>query len=157
MNAVTDPAEAFFVAYEMERRAVRLYERALLVFDRTPLEALMKEILSDEREHLRRFLDLGAKTPFDCENTALLSAESAQIIFSGGLTEAHRLGAFESKEKLLSYACGQERSAISTYEGFAAQMDAQDARAQAFLCIAEEEKKHLRSLEAQLLAAAQKE
>ena len=36
-------------------------------------------------------------------------------------------------------------------------LDAPDARAQAFLCIAEEEKKHLRSLEAQLLAAAQKE
>ena len=157
MNAVTAPGEAFFIASEMERRAVRLYERALQVFENTPCEELTREILCDEREHLRRFLELGAQTPFDPDNAALLSAESAQIIFSGGLTEAHRRGAFSSPEKLLTYAMGQERAAISTYEGFAAGMDPDDPRAQAFLRVAEEENKHLRSLEAQLLAAAQKE
>jgi rubrerythrin len=136
---------------------VRLYERALTVFSAAPSAPLVREILADEREHLRRFRSFGEEAPFAPEDTALLSAESAQIIFTGGLMEAYRLGAFESDQKLLAYAMDQERAAIGVYTGFAQRLGIQDPRGQAFARIAEEEKKHLASLEAQLKNAIQKE
>ena len=37
--------EALYLASEMERRAVRLYERALLVFDRPDCQAAIRQIL----------------------------------------------------------------------------------------------------------------
>lgn len=156
MNAVTSPGEAFFVASEMERRAVRLYERALTLFSDSPCAALIRDILSQEREHFARFSSFLADTGYDAANAPLLSAESAQIIFAGGLVEAHRLGAFESPERLLRYAMDQERGAIETYGRFAALLPPGDARAPAFSCVAEEEKKHLSALETQLNASLAK-
>lgn len=152
MNAVTSPGEAFFVAAEMERRAVRLYERASALFSGTPCAALIRDILSQEREHLTRFSSFLAESGYDVNDPALLSAQSARVIFSGGLVEAHRLGAFESEASLLRYAMDQERGAIETYERFAALLAEGDGRAPAFTKIAEEEKKHLSALKAQLEA-----
>lgn len=152
MNAITSPGAAFFVAAEMERRAVRLYERASALFSDTPCAALIGDILSQEREHLARFSSFLTETGYDVSDPALLSAESARVIFSGGLVEAHRLGAFQSEKALLNYAMEQERGAIEAYERFAALMAQDDERALAFTQIANEEKKHLSALRAQLEA-----
>lgn len=158
MQTITSPSEAFFVASEMERRAVRLYERALLIFTNSDAKGAILNILAQEREHLTRFLSFQDSADAYRNNAALLSAQAAQIIFSGGLMEAHRMGAFSSPERLFEYAMTQEKGAIAAYTRFAALMPEGDERAKAFLSIADEENNHLGALESQLKAVqAQKE
>lgn len=153
MRAVCSCGEAFFVAAEMERRAIRFYERAEMLFSEGEVSGRIKSILQDERKHLARFIAFGAQTPFDAENGALLSAESASLIFAGGMTEAVRNGAFASEKALLTYAIRQEQNAINAYERFAASFDALDEQKQAFIQIANEEKRHLQDLNAALSSA----
>ena len=45
---VRDTAEALFIACEMEKRAIRLYERALAVFADGPCQEAIRAILADE-------------------------------------------------------------------------------------------------------------
>ena len=52
---VRNEGQALCVAVEMERRAIRVYERALMLAADEQVTAGIREILSDEREHLRRF------------------------------------------------------------------------------------------------------
>lgn len=134
--------QAFYTAVEMERRAVRMYERALLLFSGA-CEGLIRDILSQEREHLRRFTDMGNRCG-GFEECALLSAKAADILYSGGLIEAQRMGAFESPEGLLAYAAGEEKGAIEKYTAFAESAEGEYRKA--FLDIANEEKRHLLSL-----------
>ncbi len=152
MTRVKTAGEAFYLAAEMERRAVRLYERALLLFREPALCGRIEQILADEREHLCRFTALKDGEVPDAERGLCLSAESARILFSGGLLEAHRLGAFRDEHALLCYAARQERNAVETYRGFAGQFAENPACAQAFLRIADEEQSHLEALNAQLTA-----
>ena len=49
------------VAVEMERRAIRVYERALMLAKDPAVVEGIKEILGDEREHLRKFGEMKAK------------------------------------------------------------------------------------------------
>ncbi len=152
MTYVKTAGEAYYLAAEMERRAVRLYERALLLFDKPVLRERVAQILADEREHLRRFTALKDGEAPDAECGLCLSAESARILFSGGLMKAHRLGAFESECALLLYAAHEEQSAVEIYRGFAEQFHQNDACTQAFLSIAAEEQSHLDALNARIAA-----
>ena len=86
--------EALFIACQMEKRAIRLYERALAVFADGACQDAVRDILAEERNHLNQFSQMGADTP-DFERAQLLSAKAAGVLFSGGLTEAQRKGAFE--------------------------------------------------------------
>ena len=52
---VRGAGEALFIACEMEKRAIRLYERALALFADSPCQEAIRAILGDERNHLRQF------------------------------------------------------------------------------------------------------
>ena len=52
---IRDPGEAAYIACEMEKRAIRLYERALALFADSPCQEAIRAILGDERNHLRQF------------------------------------------------------------------------------------------------------
>ena len=53
--AVKTAGDALYIACEMEKRAVKLYERAALIWPDGPIAAAIGDMLSQEREHLRRF------------------------------------------------------------------------------------------------------
>ena len=73
---VRDTAEALFIACEMEKRAIRLYERALAVFADGPCQEAIRAILEDERRHLARFKEMGGEAS-DFVRAQLLAAQAA--------------------------------------------------------------------------------
>ena len=140
---VRDAAEALYIACEMEKRAIRLYERVLMIFSDGPCQEAIREILLDERSHLEQFSRMGAGTP-GFERAQLLSARASGVLFSGGLMEAQRKGAFDSAEKLYACAAEEEAEAVRQYGEFAASLSG--SAAAAFAAIALEEKRHLNKL-----------
>ncbi len=132
--------EAVFLACEMEKQAIRLYERALVLFRDTPSSQAVCQILAEERSHLAQFEALG-KAACSFEQAQLLSAQAAKTLYAGGLMAAQRKGAFESPCALFQYAAGEEEKAIETYSAFAEKLDGDAARA--FSTIAGEERRHL--------------
>ena len=62
------------------------------------------------------------------------------MLFSGGLMEAQRKGAFASPKALYAYAAAEEKTAIERYGDFAAQLDGDASKA--FAAIVLEEKQH---------------
>jgi len=141
---ILNAGEALFIACEMERRAIRLYERALVVFDGGPCQTAIKSILCDERRHLEQFSAMGGQTP-GFERARLLAAEGAKALFSGGLVEAQRKGAFTSPHALYAYAAEEEKEAIRYYGEFALRFGGETGVA--FFTVKAEEEKHLRRLE----------
>ncbi len=137
---IRSAGEAIFLACEMEKQAIRLYERALILFQDTPSSQAICQILAEERIHLAHFERLG-KECCSLEQAELLSAQAAKTLFSGGLMAAQRKGAFASPLSLYCYAAKEEENAIRTYTSFANALS--DEAAQAFLTIANEEKRHL--------------
>lgn len=136
--------EALFIAVEMEKRAISFYERAEMVFADAELTKTISKLRQDERAHLARFEALlGDKQDID-EEKMLLSAEADGLLFKGGLMEAARKGAFQSKEQLIAYAASQEEGAIRGYKAFA-ELSQGEAKS-AFLAIVAEEERHLRAL-----------
>ena len=142
---IQSSAEALFIAIEMEKRAVRMYERMLLLFDRQDTLLILRRLLSDEVSHLKRFQAMMGKDTLPGEEALLLSAEASGILFPGGLTEALRHGADASAEALLRFAASQEQIATETYLSFAAACTG-SARS-AFEEIAAEEGQHLVALQ----------
>ena len=136
--------EALFIAVEMEKRAISFYERAQVVFLEAELAAAIGRLQQDERAHLARFEALRGDAGEVDEEKMLLSAEADGLLFSGGLMEAARKGAFQSREALITYAAKQEEGAIRSYQSFA-RISQGEARG-AFLAIAAEEERHLRAL-----------
>ena len=136
--------EAFFTAQEMEKRAIRLYERALMLFGQEePMKSYLTSILREEKEHLRRFEHLGGAFFPSQEERALLSAKAAEALFTGGLVEAQRLG---------TYAAGEEKSSQAFYSDMASALEAagETDAVNALRTIAQEEGIHLNSLQAKL-------
>ena len=140
---VRDAEEALFIACEMEKRAIRLYERALTVFADGPCQEAIRAILTDERNHLKQFSELCLETPDD-ERARLLAAQAAGVLFPGGLVEAQRKGAFASVLGLYQYAAEEEREAAARYGAFASQLTGPASAA--FRRIETEETGHLRKL-----------
>ena len=136
---VQNAGEALYIASEMEKRAIKLYERALMLFGQGPCKEALSAILQDEKGHLASFQALGAKEP-GFEQAQLLSAQAAEVLFAGGLMEAQRKGALDSPKALYAYAAAEEKTAIARYGDFAAQLDG-DA-SQAFAAVVLEEKQH---------------
>lgn len=137
--------EALYIACQMEKRAIRLYERALAVFADGACQDAVRAILAEERNHLDQFSRMGVETP-DFERAQLLSAKASSVLFSGGLTEAQRKGAFQSVRSLYAYAASEETEAIRQYSAFASSLTG--SAASAFSSIALEEKQHLNKLNA---------
>ncbi|MBE5786896.1 MAG: hypothetical protein E7324_05065 [Clostridiales bacterium] len=140
---VRDAGEALYIACEMEKRAIRLYERALIVFGDGDCRQAIGQILSDERNHLAQFSALGAEAP-GFERAQVLAAQAADVLFSGGLMEAQRKGAFASPEALFAYAAAEEAGAVERYGQFAKQLTG--SAGEAFAAISLEEKGHYAKL-----------
>lgn len=138
---VKNAKEALYIACEMERRAIRMYERGAMVC--AHLSRLLAQFEAEERNHLSRFKEMGASLAPESrsEEGLVLSAYAAQVLFPGGLMEAERENAFADAASFLNYAAAQEAQAIKAYREFAARCRDESAR-QMFLAIAGEETAH---------------
>ncbi len=145
---VQSAQEALFIAMEMERRAINLYERAQLLSPAPDVAKALAVILRDERRHLKQFTALAGGEDAGTEQALLLSAQAAGILHPGGLIGAAREEAFADAHSLIAYAAREESTAVSRYRAFA-EACADKAR-ETFLMIAQEEEHHLAALNALL-------
>ena len=145
---VKSEQEALYLACEMERRAIRVYERGLMLSQDPALSALLQKLISDERMHLAKFSRMGktALEATDQEQQILLKSFAAQILFPGGLMQAQREGALSNMEGLLAFARESEEMAVSCYLEFSESCQNIEAK-EAFISIAKEEKAHLDAIE----------
>ena len=150
MMQIRSAPEALFVACEMERGAVQLYERALILLNnqeraKEPLRAQVAYLLADEKLHLAQFLALYTGLDAELERRLTLSAVASSVLFDGGLMAAVRQGMLKDEQSMLAFAAEAEQTAAATYRSFAQQCG--DSRAAEMLNgIALEEDKHLSSL-----------
>ena len=141
---VKNAREALQIACEMEKRAVRMYQRGQMLFPH--LKEHLAQYEQEEQSHLRCFKQMGdTLAPAGSEDQVLLSAYAAQVIFPGGLMEASREKAFEDLASFLRYAADQEAEAIRTYQAFAEKCQEAEAR-DMFMAIAHEEEGHYQAL-----------
>ena len=152
---VRNENQALCVAVEMERRAIGIYERALLLAHSEEVREGIREILADEREHLRRFTAMRENCLLDdAEERMLLKAMAAQVLFPGGVMEMEREQGLSSLKGLYAFAAENEKDAVETYLDFSKKCDRPEA-AEAFLSIAREESLHLAELKRHLEDAAE--
>ena len=137
---ITNGAQALYMAVEMEKRAIRMYERLLLLDLDEATKALVNRLLADEKSHLIRFSRHLEKAKCALEDAMLLRAQADDLLFAGGLSEMQREGGLKSAERLLRYATEQEDMAVERYAAFA-EMSEGEAQA-AFRLIADEERRH---------------
>ncbi len=150
MMVVKNENQALCVAMEMERRAIRVYERALMLAADPQVQSGIREILEDEKRHLARFSEMRACHPVDeAEEKLLISAMAAEVLFGGGVMEMKREQALAYLEGLYRYAADSEAGAVKTYAEFAQKCD--DAAVHdAFMEIVREESMHLAELKTKL-------
>ena len=145
---VNSEREALCVAVEMERRAIRVYERALMLVSDEAVRGGIGDILSQEREHLKRFSAMREDYPSDVqEEQAVLQAMGAEALFPGGVMEMERAQGLQTLKGLYAFAADSEQHAMETYLSFAEKC--RDGKvADAFRAIAAEESAHLMQLRA---------
>lgn len=148
---VQSAQEALYIACQMERGAIQLYERALMLLAdlhraKEPVRAHISSILADEKQHLLQFQELYTGLDTALENQLTLSAVASSVLFEGGLMGAVRHGLLKDERSMLTFAADAEKTAAATYRAFAAQSDDPHA-ADMLEGIALEEDKHLRSLQ----------
>lgn len=149
---VRNEGQALCVAVEMERRAIRVYERALLIATEPAVVEGIKEILADEKEHLRRFSAMKEEYPVPAEEEKLLiSSMAAEVLFTGGVMEMKREQALTTLKGLYQYAADSEADAVRTYADFAKKC-ADPAVHDVFMDIVREESSHLVELRGKLAA-----
>ncbi len=142
--------QALCVAEEMESRAIRMYERALLLTDDPQVQRGIREILAEEQAHLCRFREMRACHPLDVqEERQLLAALGAEALFPGGVMAMKREQALSSLKALYEYAASSEADAVAKYAEFANRCTDPAVR-DAFLEIVKEESKHLTELRRRL-------
>ncbi len=143
--------EALYIACEMERGAIQLYERALMLLgslgrSQESLRGQLASMLADEKQHLSQFQELYTGLDTALENQLTLASVASSVLFDGGLMGAVRKGLLSDTKGMLTFAADAEKTAAATYRAFAEQSD--DAHtADMLLGIALEEDKHLRSLQ----------
>ena len=140
---VRNEGQALCVAVEMEMRAIRVYERALMLATDPAVVSGIREILADEREHLRLFSEMKEKYPVPVEEEKLLiSSMAAEVLFTGGVMEMKREQALTTLMGLYRYAAESEAGAVETYGNFASKCT--DAKVHdTFMAIVREESEHL--------------
>ena len=140
---VRNEGQALCVAVEMERRAIRVYERALMLATEQQVMEGIEEILADEREHLARFSEMKAEHPVPAEEERLLiSSMAAEVLFTGGVMEMKREQALTTLKGLYRYAADSEAGAVEIYGSFAAKCADQKVH-DVFMAIVREESEHL--------------
>ena len=140
---VKNEGQALCVAVEMEKRAIRVYERALMLATDPAVVAGIEEILADERAHLKRFSEMREQHPVTAdEEKMLISSMAAEVLFTGGVMEMKREQALTTLIGLYRYAAESEAGAVETYGSFASKCG--DAKVHdAFMAIVREESEHL--------------
>ena len=152
---VRNESQALCVAVEMERRAIRVYERALMLAKDAQVISGVQEILADERRHLARFSEMHACHQLDAsEEKLLISAMAADVLFTGGVMEMKREQALATLRGLYQYAADSEAGAVRTYAEFAQKCD-DPAVKETFLSIVREESTHLAELKNRIAALEQ--
>ncbi|MBQ8554653.1 MAG: ferritin-like domain-containing protein [Clostridia bacterium] len=147
---VRNENQALCVAVEMERRAIRVYERALMLADDPRVQQGIREILKDENDHLCRFRAMQTGHTVDPqEERMLISSMAAEVLFTGGVMEMHREKALTTLLGLYRYAADSEADAVKIYAEFARKCDDADVR-ETFMSIVREESKHLGELRAKV-------
>ena len=145
---VHNEREALCVAVEMEHRAIRVYERALLLAADEKVRGGIEAILGQEKEHLRRFTEMRERYPASAqEEQTLLQAMGAEVLFPGGVMEMERANGLTTLEGLYAFAAESEQHAMETYLTFAEKCRDEKVSA-AFRAIAAEESGHLMQLRA---------
>ena len=143
---VRNQQQALSVAVDMESRAIKTYERALMLSDQADVHAAINDILSDEREHLRRFMEMqGQLESSAAEDRMLTGALATEALFPGGVMEMKRAHALDSVRSVYEFAAESEQDAVEKYLDFALKCDNTDIR-EAFCAIAQEEASHLAEL-----------
>lgn len=139
------PQEALYIACQMEKRAISLYERASLVFSALGFKEILRDLLLDEQAHLTGFTALmQGGEEIGGERALLLDQLAGGVLFEGGLSGAVREGAFDSAASLLRYAADEEEAAAERYQAFAKISSGQTAAT--FKRVALSELSHLRKL-----------
>lgn len=147
---IRNECQALCVAVEMERRAIRVYERALMLAQDPQVQAGIREILSDEKEHLTRFMAMKACHQVDAaEEKLLISSMAAETLFPGGVMEMKREQALTTLMGLYTYAADSEANAVNTYTDFANKCADPQVR-ETFMSIVREESIHLSELQARV-------
>ena len=149
---VKNECQALCIAVEMERRAIRVYERALMLATDEQVRHGIEEILTDERRHLQRFSEMRTCHMVDeAEERLLISSMAAEVLFTGGVMEMKREHALTTLKGLYQYAADSEADAVRTYAEFSRKCS--DPAVQAvFMDIVREESSHLVELRAKLNA-----
>ena len=149
---VKNECQALCIAVEMERRAIRVYERALMLAQDAQVRAGIEEILVDERRHLQRFSAMRECRMLDeAEERLLISSMAAEVLFTGGVMEMKREQALTTLRGLYQYAADSEADAVRTYADFAKKC-ADPAVHDVFMDIVREESSHLVELRGKLAA-----
>lgn len=149
---VKNECQALCIAVEMERRAIRVYERALMLAQDAQVRAGIEEILADERRHLQRFSAMRECRMVDeAEERLLISSMAAEVLFTGGVMEMKREHALTTLKGLYQYAADSEADAVRTYADFAKKC-ADTAVHDVFMDIVREESSHLVELRGKLAA-----
>ena len=147
---VRNEGQALCIAVEMERRAIRIYERAMMITADERVKASIQDILRDEKEHLRRFSAMKGEAGLDeQEERMLMQAMAAEMLFPGGVMEMERSKALSTMRGLYAFASESEQDAVEKYGAFA-QKCANPKVRQTFLAIAKEEASHLTDLREKL-------
>lgn len=147
---VRNEHQALCVAVEMEKRAIHVYERALMLVQDPAVEKGIREILADEQQHLCRFSAMKENTTGDpVEDRMLIQAMGAEVLFPGGVMEMERAQGLMTLRGLYAFAVDSELDAMQKYADFAEKCDDATIRA-AFMSIAGEEATHYAQLRQRL-------
>ncbi len=149
---VRNQKQALSVAVEMESRAIKTYERALMLTGSGEVAEAIRDMLEDERRHLRRFTEMqGADADTSGEDRTVTSALAAEALFTGGVMEMHREHALDTVRSVYEFAAESEQNAVERYLDFALKCEDEDVK-DAFCAIAQEEAEHLADLNEALSA-----
>lgn len=152
---VKNECQALCIAEEMERRAIRVYERALMITADPQVQEAIREILQDEKRHLARFSEMRACYQVDAvEEKLLIASMAAEVLFTGGVMEMKREQALTTLRGLYQYAADSEAGAVRTYADFAKKCS-DPAVHDAFMSIVREESVHLAALRERIDAMGQ--
>lgn len=147
---VRNEHQALCVAVEMEKRAIHVYERALMLARDTAVEKGIREILNDEQQHLCRFSAMRETSGKETiEDQAMIQAMGAEVLFTGGVMEMERAKGLNTLRGLYEFAADSEYDAMKKYAEFADKCENVAIR-EAFLAIASEEASHYTELRRRL-------
>lgn len=152
---VRNEQQALAMAVEMEKRAIRVYERALTLTDDPAVVGGIREILQEEQQHLCRFnaMKMACRALPAREDKLLIQAISAELLFPGGVMEMERAKGLDTLEGLYRFAAESEYDAMIKFADYADKCESQDVR-EAFLSIAREEAVHYARLKEKVDEAA---